>query len=220
MLERIVCLLIGYLFGVIFQTGYWYGKFNHIDIREHGSGNAGTTNVMRTLGKKAGIITYALDMLKAVFAVIVVHFIFGKNSDCEMLLFLYSGFGVVLGHNFPFYLKFKGGKGIAASSGVAISLFLFPKYCWLFAVLGLIAFASGTLITKYVSVGSLLFMSLFMIEFVVFGCLGWLPLTGNALIEAYCILACMTVLAFVRHRGNISRLMHGTERKIGQKKSE
>ncbi|MBO5458944.1 MAG: glycerol-3-phosphate acyltransferase, partial [Lachnospira sp.] len=73
MLERVICLVIGYIFGVVFQTGYWYGKFNKIDIREYGSGNAGTTNVMRTLGKKAGIITYMLDMLKAVFAAIVVH---------------------------------------------------------------------------------------------------------------------------------------------------
>ena len=97
-MERIICLVIGYLFGNIFQTGYWYGKFNHIDIREYGSGNAGTTNVMRTLGKKAGIITYLLDTFKAVFAALAVHFLFGRNSDIEMLLFLYSGFGVVLGH--------------------------------------------------------------------------------------------------------------------------
>ena len=121
-MERIICLVIGYLFGNIFQTGYWYGKFNHIDIREYGSGNAGTTNVMRTLGKKAGIITYLLDTFKAVFAALAVHFLFGRNSDIEMLLFLYSGFGVVLGHNFPVYLKFKGGKGIAVSFGSLLGL--------------------------------------------------------------------------------------------------
>ena len=164
-MERIICLVIGYLFGNIFQTGYWYGKFNHIDIREYGSGNAGTTNVMRTLGKKAGIITYLLDTFKAVFAALAVHFLFGRNSDIEMLLFLYSGFGVVLGHNFPVYLKFKGGKGIAATSGVALSLLLFPKHCWVFAVFGLITFASVTLISKYVSLGSLVFITLFLIEF-------------------------------------------------------
>ena len=198
-MERIICLVIGYLFGNIFQTGYWYGKFNHIDIREYGSGNAGTTNVMRTLGKKAGIITYLLD------------------TFIEMLLFLYSGFGVVLGHNFPVYLKFKGGKGIAATSGVALSLLLFPKHCWVFAVFGLITFASVTLISKYVSLGSLVFITLFLIEFLVFGAAGWLPLTGSAKLEAYGILICLTVLAYIRHRGNIGRLMHGTERKIGHK---
>ena len=195
-MERIICLVIGYLFGNIFQTGYWYGKFNHIDIREYGSGNAGTTNVMRTLGKKAGIITYLLDTFKAVFAALAVHFLFGRNSDIEMLLFLYSGFGVVLGHNFPVYLKFKGGKGIAATSGVALSLLLFPKHCWVFAVFGLITF---------------------VIEFLAFGAAGWLPLTGSAKLEAYGILICLTVLAYIRHRGNIGRLMHGTERKIGHK---
>ena len=183
-MERIICLVIGYLFGNIFQTGYWYGKFNHIDIREYGSGNAGTTNVMRTLGKKAGIITYLLDTFKAVFAALAVHFLFGRNSDIEMLLFLYSGFGVVLGHNFPVYLKFKGGKGIAATSGVALSLLLFPKHCWVFAVFGLITFASVTLISKYVSLGSLVFITLFLIEFLAFGAAGWLPLTRSLLISS------------------------------------
>ena len=134
-----------------------------------------------------------------------------------MLLFLYSGFGVVLGHNFPVYLKFKGGKGIAATSGVALSLLLFPKHCWVFAVFGLITFASVTLISKYVSLGSLVFITLFLIEFLAFGAAGWLPLTGSAKLEAYGILICFTVLAYIRHRGNIGRLMHGTERKIGHK---
>ena len=120
MTERIICIIIGYFIGAIIQTGYWIGRFSHIDIRNYGSGNAGTTNVMRNLGRKAGLLTYAFDMLKVVFSDVIIHFLFGNNLGNEMLLFLYSGFGVVLGHNFPFYLKFKGGKGIAASSGVII----------------------------------------------------------------------------------------------------
>ena len=68
MLNRSLCLILGYFVGAIIQTGFWIGKFNHIDIRDYGSGNAGTTNVMRTLGKKAGIITYLVDALKAVFS--------------------------------------------------------------------------------------------------------------------------------------------------------
>jgi glycerol-3-phosphate acyltransferase PlsY len=220
MIERIVCLIIGYLFGNVFQTGYWYGKFHHIDIREHGSGNAGTTNITRTFGKKAGIITYLLDTFKAVFAALVVHFLFGKNSDYEMLLFIYSGLGVVLGHNFPFYLKFKGGKGIAATSGVAFSLCLFPKYCWLFTIFGILSFSVVTLISKYVSLGSLVFISLFFIEFVVWNALGWLPLDSAAALEATVIIFLIAALAFVRHHGNINRLIHGTERKIGQKKED
>ena len=219
MTERILCLVIGYIFGNVFQTGYWYGKFNHIDIRDYGSGNAGTTNVMRTLGKKAGIITYLVDALKAVFSATVIHFIFGKNSDCEMLLFLYSGLGVVLGHNFPFYLKFKGGKGIAASSGVVVSLLLFPKHCWILTVLGIITFASVTYISKYVSIGSLVFIGAFFIEMIIYAVNGWLPLSGSDLYEALVLVFIITALAFIRHHGNIKRLINGTERKIGQHKN-
>lgn len=218
-MERIICLVIGYLVGSLLQTGYWCGKFNHIDIRDYGSGNAGTTNVMRTLGKKAGIITYLVDALKAVFSAVLVHFIF-KNSTSvsEMILFLYSGLGVVLGHNFPFYLKFKGGKGIAASSGFVLSLLLFPQHCWIFTAAGLITFASVTYFSKYVSLGSLIFMGAFFIEFVIFGLVGWLPVNGNELYEAIAITFIVTALAFIRHHGNIVRLINGTERKIGQKK--
>ena len=118
MLERIVCLLIGYGFG-LFQTGYFYGKRNGIDIRKHGSGNAGTTNALRTMGKKAGAITLLGDCMKAVLAILLVTLIFQKGHPEEiMLLKLYAGAGCVLGHNFPFYMNFKGGKGIAASVGM------------------------------------------------------------------------------------------------------
>lgn len=219
-MERIISLVIGYLVGNIIQTGYWYGKFNHIDIRNYGSGNAGTTNVMRTLGKKAGVITYLADTLKAVLAALIIHFLLGRNSDHEMLLYLYSGFGVVLGHNFPVYLKFKGGKGIAASSGVVLSLFLFPQHCWILTILGALTFSLGTYFSKYVSFGSLFFMGTFLIEFLVWGFLGWLPLTGTPLYEAYGIVFIMTALAYIRHRSNIKRLFNGTERKIGQKHKE
>lgn len=219
-MERLISLIIGYMIGTIFQTGYWYGKFNHIDIRNYGSGNAGTTNVMRTLGKKAGIITYFVDALKAAFSVVLIHFLYGNAYDNEMLLFLYSGLGVVLGHNFPVYLKFKGGKGIAASSGVVFSLILFPKHCWILVVLGFLTFSLVTYFSKYVSLGSLVFIGAFLVEFVLFGVCGLLPLTGNALYEAYGVVFVITALAFIRHKQNIKRLMSGTERRIGQKKTE
>ena len=97
MLIKISVLLLGYLAGALIQAGYWMGKFNKIDIREYGSGNAGTTNVMRTLGKKAGIITYLLDAFKAVLADLVIHFAIVPYTDIpEMLLFLYCGLGIVL----------------------------------------------------------------------------------------------------------------------------
>ena len=118
-MERIICILIGYVFG-LFQTGYFYGMTKHVDIRKHGSGNAGTTNALRTLGWTAGVITFIGDCLKCVLAVVVVHLLFGQNENIA-LLSMYAGMGAVLGHNFPFYLKFKGGKGIAATAGLVLS---------------------------------------------------------------------------------------------------
>ncbi len=218
-MERIICLIVGYLVGAVLQTGYWYGKINHVDIREFGSGNAGTTNVARKFGKKAGAVTYIVDAFKAVIAAVIVHFIFGNKADNEILLFLYSGLGIVLGHNFPFYLNFKGGKGIAATSGVVISLALFPTNLWILTVAGVLTFLIIVFTTKYVSLGSLIAVSAFFIEFVIFGFAGWLPVTGRVMYECFAVIFVIVVLAFVRHRGNISRLIHGTERKIGQKKA-
>ena len=219
MLIKISVLLLGYLAGALIQAGYWMGKFNKIDIREYGSGNAGTTNVMRTLGKKAGIITYLLDAFKAVLADLVIHFAIVPYTDIpEMLLFLYCGLGIVLGHNFPFYLKFKGGKGIAASSGVVISLMFFPKYCFMFTVLGIGIFALVAVTTKYVSLASLIGMAMLFVEFLVWGMLGWLLLSRTSRVEGTVIVFLLAALAFIRHRSNIVRLVNGTERKIGEKK--
>ena len=98
-MERIICVLIGYAFG-LFQTGYIYGKAHNIDIRSQGSGNAGTTNALRTLGWKAGVATLLGDAFKCVFAVLTVQAIY-RNScgDIQPLLSMYAGMGAVLGHN-------------------------------------------------------------------------------------------------------------------------
>lgn len=209
-LQRIICLVIGYAFG-LFQTGYIYGRLHGIDIRKEGSGNAGTTNALRVLGKKAGIITYAGDMLKAVFAATVVRLIFGEGyKDIIMVLVLYCGLGVILGHNFPFYLGFKGGKGIAASSGVIIAIGYWPLI-----LLGLCTFLAVTIISRYVSLGSLVMITCFLIEFIIFGVNGMIPgLYTAELLEAIVIVAVITLLAYWRHRANIGRLLHGNERKL------
>ena len=170
MLNRSICLILGYFVGAIIQTGFWIGKFNHIDIRDYGSGNAGTTNTMRTLGKKAGMLTYFMDAFKSCLVAIIIHFIYGNNSGVsEMLLILYGGFGVVLGHNFPFYLGFKGGKGIAATSGMVISLILFPKYCFMFTIFGILTFGIVTKLSRYESLGSIIGIIGYFIEFVIWG---------------------------------------------------
>ena len=117
---RLVCLLIGYIFGC-FQTSYIYGKLHGIDIRQYGSGNAGTTNSLRVLGKKAGAIVLVCDILKTGLAMTMVRLLFREHyGDILYLLAIYAAAGAILGHNFPFYLGFKGGKGIACTAGLEI----------------------------------------------------------------------------------------------------
>lgn len=217
-MERIICVCVGYIFGMI-QTAYIYGKFHHIDIREHGSGNAGTTNALRTLGKKAGLIVFVCDLLKAIIATLIIRLVFREIfPESITLLVLYTGLGAVLGHNFPAYLNFKGGKGIAVTAGFIISLVR-----WELIVVGLIVFVGVVLITKYVSAGSL---ALVFSVFVAFTVLVLMERIGGlstfALeIEAIAVFFVFVVLAFVRHRTNIVRLFKGTENKLSfKKKSE
>ena len=206
-MERLVCLAIGYVFG-LFQTSYIYGRMHGIDIRNHGSGNAGTTNMLRTLGTKAGAITLLGDALKCVIAVWVVKLIFRESyADILPLLSFYTAAGVILGHNFPFYLNFRGGKGIAATAGLILSL------NWIMTLLGLVTFTAALLLTHYVSLGSLLVYTGFMIELVIMGQCGVFGMTQRYLNEMYVIGAVLTILAFWMHRTNIRRLMHHEERK-------
>ena len=107
-MERVICLLIGYVFG-LFQTAYFYGKTKGIDIRKYGSGNAGTTNALRVLGTKAGLIVFAGDCLKCIIAVCITRALFSTGHPENIyLLCLYTGAGAIIGHNFPFYMGFKG----------------------------------------------------------------------------------------------------------------
>lgn len=204
---RIWCIALGYLFGMI-QTSFLYGKMNGVDIRKEGSGNAGSTNALRVLGKKAGFITLAGDVLKCIAAVLLANLLWkDKYPEMTKLLDLYVGMGVILGHNFPFYLKFKGGKGIAATGGMIISF-----NGWM-TLLGIITFFTGFLTTRYVSLGSLAVYTGFIIELVVFGQMGMFHLSQAYLYELYGIGAFLTILAFYMHRANIKRLLNGTENK-------
>lgn len=214
-LQKIFCLILGYAFGLI-ETGYIIGKTQNIDIRQYGSGNLGMTNTMRTLGKKAGVATFLGDGLKAIIAIIIVRLIFNQ-CDYKLLLSLYTGLGVILGHNFPFYMHFKGGKGIMASAGIVVACFDFKLF-----ILALLTFAIVVGISKYVSLGSLCMITGFFINLVIFGQLGTLSKASgfnpDYNIETYAIALIMVVLAFIRHKENIKRLISGTERKIGEKK--
>ena len=204
---RIVCLLIGYVCG-LFQTSFIYGKMHGIDIRNYGSGNAGTTNALRVLGTKAGLIVFAGDVLKCRLAVLLSRLFFSAgHPDMKYLYMLYAGAGAILGHNFPFYLHFKGGKGIAATAGLILS---FHPY---FIPMGVVLFFGAFLTPHYVSLGSLLVYAGFMIELVVLGQLGVFGMGQAALTELYIIGAFLTIMAYWKHRENIKRLLHGNERK-------
>ena len=208
MMIRLICVAIGYVFG-LFQTSYIYGKMHGIDIRTQGSGNAGTTNALRVLGKKAGAITFLGDALKCVAAVLLVQALFGaSHGDIRPLLAIYAGAGVVLGHNFPFYLGFKGGKGIAASAGMMLAFGHFP----IFAVSAL-AFILVFTITNDVSLGSMVLYLCFLVQVIFLGQRGEFGMSQGHLTELYIVAACLTALAFWQHRTNIGRLIHGTENK-------
>lgn len=218
-MERLVCLAVGYVCGLL-QTGYIVGKMNHIDIRKQGSGNAGTTNALRVIGWKAGILTFFGDVLKCIAAVVITCLLF-RGSACLPLLAMYAGAGVTLGHNFPFYLNFKGGKGIAVMAGlVAANSFWNLPVSLLLIPVTLAFFLVPVIITRYISVGSLMAYTAFLIEMILAGQWGWLDMEPARLYELYILLFLMTVLAFYRHRANIGRLMAGTENKFGSKKKE
>lgn len=206
-MERILCLAVGYLFG-LFQTGYIYSKLHHVDIRKEGSGNAGSTNVLRVMGVKAGATVFLGDFFKTLIPCILVRHFFQNQPEMVNLLVLYTAFGVILGHNYPFYMGFKGGKGIAATAGLILS---FHPY---FIVMGVVLFFGAFLTTHYVSLGSLLVYAGFMIQMVVCGQMGLFgAMPQSQLYEMYAITAFLTVMAYWKHRQNIVRLIHGNERK-------
>ena len=193
-MERLICLAIGYVCG-LFQTGYIVGEMSHVDIRKKGSGNAGTTNALRVLGWKAGILTFAGDVIKCIVAFLVVFFMY-RGSDCRPLLTLYAGAGVTLGHNFPFYMNFKGGKGIAVMAGlVVVNSFWHLPVSLLLIPVTLACFLVPVIVTRYISVGSLAAYTVFLIEMILMGQTGWFDMREAYCYELYVILGLMTALA-------------------------
>ncbi|MCD8019130.1 MAG: glycerol-3-phosphate 1-O-acyltransferase PlsY [Clostridiales bacterium] len=201
----IVAIIIGYFCGCI-QSGFFVGKLSGIDIRQYGSGNAGTTNVLRTLGAGKALITFLGDALKGFIPVLLVKFwiapSLGMDQGTSQLLQLILGFGVVLGHDYPFFLKFKGGKGIATSGAVMMA------FDWRIGLCCLLIFAVIVGITRYVSLGSCILSAGIVIEMIIFHPGQW-DLVVMAILYAW--------FAIYRHRANIKRLISGTESKLGQK---
>ncbi len=207
-MERIICLVIGYVCG-LFQTGYIIGRVHKTDIREHGSGNAGTTNAFRTFGKKAGALTLLGDCLKCVLAVVIVRIIYGNSMSGSLpLLTLYAALGCILGHNFPISMEFRGGKGIAASVGMIIA------FDWQIFIVCAVVFFGLFFLTHYVSLCSLSAYAVAFILVLVFGQMGKYGMDQPHMLELYAVMALLTGMAFYRHRANIGRLIHGTESKV------
>lgn len=213
-LARVLCLLIGYGLGSI-STSYLYGKARGIDVREHGSGNAGTTNTLRVMGRKAGAIVLAGDMLKTFLAILLTwlffHWFF---PDMDYLLRIYTGAGVILGHDYPFYMKFKGGKGIACSGAMILSFY------WGIIPASVVIFFGIFFLTHYVSLASIFLYLGFMAQLLIFGQGGLLGMSQPALIEMYIVAALLTALALFQHRENIKRLIKGEERQTILKKTK
>jgi glycerol-3-phosphate acyltransferase PlsY len=203
-MNYLLCLLIGYVFGCL-QTSYIIGKLvKKVDIRDFGSGNSGATNAIRVFGKNLGMFCLIMDALKGVAAISVARYCL----DGTTLLLLVTGFGVILGHNYPFYMNFKGGKGIAASLGIFIAIDY--RVFFLAGIPSLIFLA----MTKYMSLASLsysLLLLLFMGVFYYNQPQGILIILSTAV---------FTALAFWRHKDNIKRLASGTERRISKNKNK
>lgn len=206
-MDRIICILIGYGFG-LFQTAYLIGKCRHIDIREAGSHNSGTTNALRVMGVKAGVATFIGDFLKALLAIMLVRFIF-PDGDHKDLLAVYAGIGATLGHNYPFYMGFKGGKGIAVMAGIIAGL------GGLFIPFPLVAFVVCVALTGYISLGSLLAALLLFVETIMYVSADIAHIETGGTGTEFCIaVALICAMAWWRHRSNIVRLMRGEENAV------
>ena len=199
----LVAIVIGYLCGC-FQSGYFVGKLCGLDIRQYGSGNAGTTNVLRTLGKGRALLTFLGDGLKGLVPVLIVKLWIGPASPGlnSELLQLILGLAIVLGHDYPFFLRFKGGKGIATTAAVMMA------FDWRMGLCSFIIFVGIVASTRYVSLASVTLSAALIIEMLIFHWGRW-DLLIMIIIYAF--------FAIYRHRANIKRLMNGTESKLGQK---
>ena len=210
-------LIMGYFFGS-FSTGYFLGNKKGHNIQAEGSGNIGTTNALRTMGKAAGALTFLGDLAKAFIPTLLVRFLYcskmGYGDDLTYIVTLITGLGVFIGHIFPFYLHFKGGKGIAVSAAVIVATSADGGLGVWMIFIGLALFILIVGITRYVSLGSLVVLWYFPIYVILkFRESSYFPL---ALVLGFVFLT----LSYIKHAGNIKRLLNGTERKLFEKKSE
>ncbi|CAJ1314525.1 glycerol-3-phosphate 1-O-acyltransferase PlsY [Paenibacillus sp. PK4536] len=202
MILSVVAIIISYLIGSISFSVLIAKWLKGIDIRDHGSGNAGATNTLRVLGKGPAIFVLLLDALKGVAAIwLGVWFSIGLSGHTMYWVPALCGIAAILGHNWPIYFRFRGGKGIATTIGVLATLCIVPTL-----IAGVFAIAS-IVITRYVSLGSLIFVTLTPIVLLIQGYSA--PIVTVSVI--------IWLLAVWRHQTNIVKIFKGTENKIGSK---
>lgn len=194
---RIISIIIGYFLGSI-SFAYFIGKSQNTDLRQKGSGNLGTTNTIRVLGKKLGAINFVLDLAKSIAAFYICYYLFDANA---LTAAFYGSTGAILGHDFPFYLKFKGGKGVASTIGMMISN-------WNIATIITIAIGVCFGLSGYISLGSMVFVVTIPITLFIM----------NYSIEIVILTIIIAVITIVKHKENIIRLKNGNENKLFNKK--
>ena len=201
-LLSLLIAVLAYLLGC-FSTGITIANAKGVDIRSRGSKNTGASNVLRVLGLKSGLITFVGDFLKAALACLIGWLILPEGAfGVPRLGTMLGGLFAILGHNWPVFYHFKGGKGVACSS--AVVFFVDPLWGILAIILCLIVIA----VTRFISLGSMTLLFLYMI----FMCAAY---WGQWVLCGFTVILC--VLCIWRHRTNIQRLISGTENKIGQK---
>ncbi len=195
----IIAFILAYLIGSVSFSYLITKKIKKVDIRQHGSGNAGATNTMRVLGTGPAIGVLLLDVMKGVAAVLIAYLFHLPHWAAAV-----TGLCAILGHNFPLFFNFRGGKGVATTIGAFMMLMFIPSlYAGLIAIIVIAA-------TRFVSLGSLLFIILTPV----------FALYINHYPESYSYIGfIIALLAIYQHRTNISRLVKGEENKIGRKKS-
>ncbi|CAG5088055.1 Glycerol-3-phosphate acyltransferase [Thermobacillus xylanilyticus] len=195
MLASIIAVAASYLLGSVSFSILIARWVKGIDIRQHGSGNAGATNTLRVLGKGPAAAVFLLDVAKGIAAVLIGQWL----GEGEIWVPILCGAAAITGHNWPIWFRFKGGKGIATTIGVMATLAFWPAL-----LAGIIAIAAIA-ITRYVSLGSLIFAALLPVFILVLS----MPY------ELFWVSLLICVYAFIRHRTNIVKLVRGQEHKLG-----
>ncbi|MDH5719256.1 MAG: glycerol-3-phosphate 1-O-acyltransferase PlsY [Spirochaetia bacterium] len=195
----IIYFIFAYLSGS-FPAAYVIGRLKGIDIRKHGSGNVGATNTMRVLGKSWGSIVFIIDILKGFLPVFILSYIF-KNSEVSYFFLLSIGFMAVLGHIYPVWLKFSGGKGVATACGVLLAIIPF------IVLISMGIFIVIVSLFKYVSLASIISALSLPVLFYIFE-------DVNNDIRFFIFLIVVSIFVVYKHKSNIIRIIHGNENKI------